>query len=376
MSDRNITSTAFVDSSRTLDDTAYFQHTKTALKGVKEGTKLLSRIVCNGDSITFGAFSNGSTTGDYKTNSYPSRLAFYLKSAGYSAQSQSFIGGGNSTTQNVFNNDGRVVGTGSATTTGGPLTLGGNMPIVANSVGNIAFTPLIQVDTFNVWTVRSPGNGSATIDIDGINTTTINSTGTLLIVKTTITASLGFHTFNFTWLSGANSDVIAIESYNSASPTISVMNAGFPGGTTVQMAAATNNYDSANVVQNVFAQDLTIHSSGVNDWRTGSTVAGYLTNLTSVVTKELASGGDVFIVSPPPSNPGFLGAPSQAVQQTFVDAMAGLAVAKNCLFIDVFTLFGSSWATANSNGLMYDGLHPNQVGYDLIAKTVANRILY
>ena len=67
---------------------------RNALTRVRTGAGN-ARVLCLGDSTTFGAYSNGGAdTGDLTTNSYPALLAGLFNSAGINAHRNSFMGDG------------------------------------------------------------------------------------------------------------------------------------------------------------------------------------------------------------------------------------------------------------------------------------------
>jgi hypothetical protein len=78
---------------------------------------------------------------------------------------------------------------------------------------------------------------------------------------------------------------------------------------------------------------------------------------------------DVILMSGPPSEAGVYA--SYETQEAYVANMKSLAYAANVPFIDVWALFGSRWKAS----AMFDSLHPNEVGYELIAEYARTAIL-
>jgi lysophospholipase L1-like esterase len=78
---------------------------------------------------------------------------------------------------------------------------------------------------------------------------------------------------------------------------------------------------------------------------------------------------DVILMSGVPSKPDYL--PSYAAQEAYVTNMKKLAYTADVPFIDVWTLFGGRW----NKPAMFDWLHPNQTGYELIAGYVKAAVL-
>jgi lysophospholipase L1-like esterase len=62
---------------------------------------------------------------------------------------------------------------------------------------------------------------------------------------------------------------------------------------------------------------------------------------------------------------------SYATQAAYVANMKSLAYAANVPFIDIWELFGGTWKSS----AMFDSLHPNRIGYGLIADYAKSAVL-
>jgi lysophospholipase L1-like esterase len=111
----------------------------------------------------------------------------------------------------------------------------------------------------------------------------------------------------------------------------------------------------------------------INDAAQAVSLSTYNTNLSGLVT-QLQVAGSVILLSGNPIDPVGNSLPT-ATQATYVAQMRTAALANNVPMIDVFNLFGGSYAAAVAKGWMFtDGVHPNATGYAQIASYV-NRAL-
>jgi lysophospholipase L1-like esterase len=82
-----------------------------------------------------------------------------------------------------------------------------------------------------------------------------------------------------------------------------------------------------------------------------------------------AAACDVILMSGAPSKTGVFA--SHATQAAYVTNMRSLAYAADVPFIDIWALFGATWKSS----AMADPLHPNGVGYELIAGYARTAVL-
>ena len=104
-----------------------------------------------------------------------------------------------------------------------------------------------------------------------------------------------------------------------------------------------------------------IQAGQVNDWNGHVPLPTATSNMTTVVKALRSVGCDVILMSGVPSKATYF--PSYDAQYSYVTNMQRLAHTLDVPFIDIWTLFGASW----NAGAMFDSLHPNRAGYELIA---------
>ena len=235
-----------------------------------------------------------------------------------------------------------------------------------------SFTPTNRIDTIEVWFARSPGRGFFTIDVDGGRPlVTIDCSGPNSFLKATATCPLGFHAINLQTTATDANDVYltALRAYNSAIKEVSVYNLGgcrwgsghfvvnkYPWNTLPAVAAVSPN--------------LVIFQAGIiNDWDDAIPFSTVTANMTAVIGVLGRAHCDVILMSGVPSKAGVY-APC-ATQAAYVANMKSLAYAANVPFINIWELFGGTWRSS----AMYDSLHPNQVGYGLIADYAKTAVL-
>lgn len=347
-----------------------------------------ARVLCIGDSTTFGVGSNnanGSGGGSMVALSYPTQLATVLSGMGFSANAHAIVGFGSSVFESKLTNDARVSAgnSWSLAATNNLQSCGGCMALATTATNSLNFTPTTNVDTFKVWGVAYGGAGpngvvSAQINSNAAITYNFNSTPTRQASFTT-TATLGANTLKLSWSSGGKVYISAIEAWNSSAPQICIANAGWPGAGLKDMASVNSGSSGFDplVMAQTYAPDLYIVSVGINDWRSGGsgiTPAQYKATLTSYCS-ALNSVADVMLVSPAPS---LESASSYGYQQQFVSAMREVANDGGYQFVDCFTRFGPYGANASLYGPLPTpgNLHPNMVGYSDFARAVANAMLY
>lgn len=345
---------------------------RAAIAGVKAGVAN-ARILCIGDSTTFGTGANGAGSGNWRAQCYPTRLAGLLNAAGVNAEWNSFFGGGRNTTDQLSFDSRIVVGSvWSVPSTADTTMFGGYMMNAQANTNALSFTPTVPVDTFVVYYPQLPsGTRGFNIQIDSGTPTSVNPVNALnQMTSATITASLGTHTLNITQIAGSIY-IAGIDAYDSSKKWISVMNAGWRGSTSVNWNDTTNPYGPvATQTFTTVAPTLTIINLAINDWNAPTSLATYKTNIQAIITAALTTG-DVILVAPNPSD--VTAYASLATQASYVAVLYQLAAANNLILIDIFNRWGS-YASSNSLGINYDGLHPNGAGYADLTRLIMNVI--
>ncbi|MGF7131891.1 lysophospholipase L1-like esterase [Paraburkholderia sp. EB58] len=342
-----------------------FPRWRKAMGGVRSGTAR-ARLCCLGDSTTFGLGSVG-TPASYsnaKAFGYPTQLAQALGAQkNLAAHWDSFWcdnGLDSVAGATLPLADPRIaLGTGWSNT--GQTSMGG-LSLFNNTTTNpVSFTPINAFDTFDIWTVCNSGLGTVTADIGGAVLATIStSTGTHGATKTTVStgAAPATGTINVR-LSGTLASVflIGIEAYNSTLPKVSVWNQGWCGGTTANITGNASPWSTLPALV-AAAPNLVMCGIGINDSRTGVTLAQYIANYQELITAITAVSDMVLFVENPPE----ISVVTTALWTQFQQAVYQLAAANNLPLIDL-TQRWVSWAYSNALGYYYDALHPYAAGY-------------
>ncbi len=107
---------------------------------------------------------------------------------------------------------------------------------------------------------------------------------------------------------------------------------------------------------------LVIFEAGIiNDWNGAAPLKTVASNMKAVIDVLKSVNCDVILMSGVPSEPPPYA--SREVQGKYVANMKQLAYAANVPFIDIWGLFGGT----RNHAAMFDALHPNRVGCELIA---------
>jgi hypothetical protein len=220
---------------------------------------------CTGDSQTAGTGANGVTA-------YPRHLAYQLNAAGLPS-------GQNAAFAYIFN-DTRVVMTGGFST--------GNNMFGASAAGKLTFTPVDNVDTFDVyylgWTNSSP---CFTIDVDGGTATSVNTTSNSTFSKVAIAAgSIGKHSLNVNWVSG-QVFIGLVVGYNSAQARMNIINTGCPGATAANLI--NNGSFSVQNIGKLVSPCLTIIKLWTNEASQNTPIATFTTNIQTLITTGLTT---------------------------------------------------------------------------------------
>lgn len=318
-----------------------------------------ARMLIVGDSLTVGLHST-STVSTNTAWGYGAIAQRYFANAGVTSQRDTVWASGDGTNQAE---DSRLVLGSSWATFGSTDTLGGLAYTALTATNALSFTPTGIVDTFIVYYVIASTTGTISVAIDSGSATNQVTTGSPAVGKVTVTATApGIHTCNIKYVSGSFVSIVGIEAYNSQISQLQVMNAGWGGANTPNIAETFANYAPLPALKFV-APDLTIIATGVNDWAGAVNINTFTTAYQAVITAAKISGDCVALI-PPPSNPGQI---PQATQDIYANAIRALAASNNIPTIDIYARFVSYSA---STGLYFDNLHPNGPGYEVMGKAV------
>lgn len=316
------------------------------------------RVLLVGDSVTLGRGSLPSGTGRVAWN-WGSIAQRYFGKAGITAQRDYMPADGDGTT-NTF--DSRI-NINTSWGGGGDNSLGGAMFNASTTTDALQFTPTGIWDTCIVYYAIFGSGGVLSVGIDGGSTSTANSSGSDGIGTLTKTTTVpGVHTVNIKYVSGGAVFIAGVECYNSKISQLQIMTAGWGGATTINVADATKAYGPLPTLK-IVAPDLTIIATGINDWASLTNITSFNTAYQAFITGAKLSG-DVICLIPPPSSTGVA---TQANQDIYANAIRILAAANNIPVIDIYDLF-QTYST--SIALYSDTLHPNGLGYEVIAEAV------
>jgi lysophospholipase L1-like esterase len=321
-------------------------------------------IGCLGDSTVAG---QGATSNELASNakslSWPTQLARLIPNGSWSS-----VWGDNNVTAaagHVHSYDARLDRSGwTINYIEASGTLCGGFFKGHPAANSSSFTPTNAIDTIEVWYAQSPGNGIFTIDVDGgAPLATVNCAGSNAFMKATARCALGAHTINVERTSGNANDVYltGLRAYDSAVKEVSIYNLGGCRWGTADFVVESDPWSTLPAVTAI-APNLVIFEAGIiNDWDDKIPLPTFASRIKTVIDALKAIHCDVILMSVAPSKAGVFA--SYATQEAYVASMKTLAYETDVPFIDVWNLFGGTW----QEGAMFDSLHPNRVGYELIA---------
>lgn len=328
---------------------------KAARNGVLLGTRR-ARIITVGDSTTAGVGAVD-ILGRRQT-AYPGALSRKLTDLGVPSTYQSFMGSQNTATASTTTFDPRLVlGAGWATDNAIEIP-GGRTYLNSTTTNGIAWTPDVQVDTNEIYSLGNTGLGTFSWDIDGGSATNISTNITQAFKKDVTTTTLGSHTLNIKRVSGSNY-IAGVISYNSAVPAVDVVNGGRGSATTTILVGTGAPWNPLTGFPNLQG-DLYIIDIGINDWNPANSisVATYKAQLTTFAAACYAVG-DVILRVPAPSDTSWQ---SIANQELYRTAIYEVARAGGYVVVDMFDRWQNK-AAANSLGYYFDIVHPSTLGY-------------
>lgn len=340
------------------------------MQSAAAGTKN-ARILCIGDSTTFGVFSNGTSTGDLKPLAWPTQLANRFNSVGINAHANSFFGSATGaaggTAQSNDQNDSRVsMGTGWSRSV--DFGVCGTTYTANNTTsGPFAFTPTVPVDTFTVYFYQQAGGSTLSWNINGGAATNVNLSGTQAIGSFTASGTLGTNTINLNWVSNGAQVIrlMGIEAYDSSKNWVGIINAGWPVARSTDWNSTGFFYAAISNGIAGLKPDLSILDLGINDNGAGNSLNLYIGQMQNIINQCKLSG-DVILQSPNPTLNNYLTFHYPYNQQTAMQqALLTLANTNNIPMIDIYGRWGGTngYAISNANGLMGDNLHPSAAGY-------------
>lgn len=332
-----------------------------------------------GDSTSFGfgGGDSGQNLLNAKANTWPTIMAKRLTTLGVNSNWENMAGtGGNAaaTPDSTFQSPGGYktgLNMGSAWTAQGSATTMGGILYTSTAAGTFSYTPEIAVDNFELWDLINAGLGTISYNIDGGADTNLVQAGTTASRRTIIPAgSLGTHTLNIKWVSGTVY-VGGFRAWDSTVKAVDWINVGRGSSTTTDWINATNAYSSLPVLTNLCASaDFVTIMLGENDELQSFTESTFKTNYQTLITACAAGGANITLITPIPISTGTL---ADAAQQSMRQWCKDLAITNSLPLIDLHSLW-TDYTTANANGYMFSGGHPNKAGYANLGTYIGNTL--
>lgn len=339
-------------------------HWRSAKARVAAGTGR-GTILCLGNSKTAGVTDVNGSAGDHQ-QSYPKYLADALAARGIAASYRNFV----ATAKLAASYNSQIsAGAGwgaSGNTIGGPAWYN-------NSTTNpLVWSPPGSIDTIDLYWMTASGYGTFTYAVDGGATTSVATAGASGIGHVTLSGlSAGAHTLTMARVSGTVRIIAAIGRLSTA-PAIDVINAGWGGGISTEIAADDAAYRSLGGVRTL-APDLTILALDTNDYTPAYgpvSLTTYRANIAAIIAAGQVSGS--VIVSA--EYPSAITRQTLAIQQSYWAAAREVAVAAGCPWLDLPSWMGGSYEAAPS--LYADDTHPTRAAYQAQAAWYADALAW
>lgn len=363
-----------------LDLSSQLKKWRRALANARSGGGH-AKLMFLGDSTTAGIGASGATYTANRPLGYPNAVAKRLKATGVNVGVGNMVGVTAANTSNFLAYDTRWT-VGAEWTANSLPSLGGGYLVSLNTGASAAnFTPLdedgvaLSFDTIDVVYLKNSAYGNFTIAVDGgAAAATSTQAGGGAIDTLTATVSAGTHTVNIAKVGGdaaKHLHIMGINCYTAATKQVHVLSAGRGGGKAADDADASAYYTGRNVLA-YYAPDMTIINLTINDILALTSVASYKASLQNIITTAKLSG-DVMICIGNPLQSTFSGY-VLGNDAPYIAAVRELA-ASNSIYLLDFTGRFTDWATANAGGFMYDGAHPNRIGYADMAAVIIQALV-
>jgi lysophospholipase L1-like esterase len=347
-----------------------------------------AKVLILGDSNTagFGAGQVPPQTESY-TNGFALSMPNNISSAKlpiWSAKNQycgaQWLGQGSSTLASYKAYDTRLSSTGSVTISNLGNLSGNCLSFTANAVGSFTFNMANAFDSYEVGFYSTAGYYVGTISANGstVSNPTINGdqaaqirtvTGTVAPRATSITITVP--------ASGTALPILWIRTWDSAIPSIQIMQAGQAGGTIATTTATTNPYSSGNQIAAMGFDLVICHGNLLND--TGTAVDTWAASFATMKDQIRNSGADMAWTTSMNSQPDAtnwakyraLNAQGRTSSRMFNIPM--LEVEYEWLPSSQYSQTGAT-SVFGWTGSAYDGRHPSGLGYAYIGNMVSRLI--
>lgn len=335
-----------------------FSKWHAAAAGVRSSTAN-ARILCIGDSTTWGVGASPITN-------YPYRLASFLNSHLLPTSYGTTFG------RDVSWPDTRVtLGSGWAGTAFLPFGAKGFAGTVAG--GTLSFTPTESFDTIKIYHVQGPiVGGISTINVDGGASlgNIVGTGGTNVMTTTTFSCSAGTHTINIASPTVDVNWIVGIETSSTTTRQVLVGNAGHSLTTTTDWSQNPSSIIGAKASIDIYQPHLTVVNLSINDSSVSTSPATVKANIEAIIG-YCQPYGDVILVNPTPCGV----APNTTYQPLYTPVISDLAAKYGCGFVDLASRW-VNWTTANGLGLFYDDYHPSDKGYADVAAAIYSYLHY
>jgi len=307
-----------------------------------------ARLLAVGDSTTRGVRAGGGSA--QVATSWPKFAADILATqTGLPVGIDSFYGTGSGNAASTMPAlDARFTTSGTFLAS---LSSAGGRTIQASATASLTFTPIKNVDTFEITYVQNAGFGTFSYAVNGGSTTNVITAGTKSVQKVTVSATLGANALTMSWVSGTIY-IVGVEAYNSAIKQISVINAGWASSEAMQWSVSGGNvFEPLSIIPASIMPDLIVLDLGLNDMNNVAyTIAQYSTAINRILDTWLP-GSDVVLKSFVPTSANWA---ALSRQGEFLQALYDISDARKLPLIDVYRARGAY----TDNISYYDGASP------------------
>jgi len=263
-----------------------------------------------------------------------------------------------------------------ATSGATPISVGGSLLVNTATANRTGFLPEIPTDTTDVYYAVNTTLGAFSIARNGGGTVQVNQAGTSGMGKTTYSSPLNSVDPIYLARTSGGAYVIGMDSYNSAIKSVRLFGLGWSGGRAADWAGTLTGFDPLNGLL-ALNLDLVVARFGTNDisnpgaTTTSTNATAYQASINKILDALLTAGTDVILATHYPMNTSVT---PQAVQDTYAGYVRSIAATRGLKVHDTYARVGT-WAAANTDGKMYDNLHPNAAGYQDDAAALATLVM-
>lgn len=337
----------------------------------KDLKNTIAKVLSGSGRATWLFMGDSTTAGPTRPVSHPVVLAKILKSMGVNTQTGMMWGSA------YYGNLASFIAWDSRLTAGagwgqnGSMTLAGKFYQNTTDLTAFTFTPTEAFNQIEIWYYQNTGNATFTVDVGGAALQTVNSSGSMAVVKVAVPTGAGAAVqsvnINRTGV-GAGCYILGINTYDSAAPAIEMHQAGWATSQTSDWIIDSSPFSPLKMIA-LINPELTFINLGVNDSNGGTPIATYISRYQKIIDKLKAAGSDIILCGFVQSDPGAFA--SLSVFNDYQIAVKSLAEKNNLLFISFSEVIGL-YAEANTAGYMVDQRHPSNKGCAALAQAKAD----